>query len=74
MRSFGTGKIDDKEITARLEDVIDFRIGAVVRDLQLKKLSSDSGGFYRKLAVYGHMGRVDLDAPWEKTDKAGDLN
>jgi S-adenosylmethionine synthetase len=23
--------------------------------------------------VYGHMGRVDLDLPWEKTDKADAL-
>jgi S-adenosylmethionine synthetase len=28
------------------------------------------GGFYRKLAVYGQVGRLDLDLPWEKTDRA----
>jgi S-adenosylmethionine synthetase len=27
-------------------------------------------GFYRQLAAYGHMGRTDLDVPWEKSDKA----
>jgi S-adenosylmethionine synthetase len=70
VRTFGTGKVDDKELAGRLEDVIDFRIGGMVRDLQLKNLSSAPGGFYQQLAVYGHMGRIDLDVPWEKTDKA----
>ena len=73
VRTFGTGKLDDKEIAGRLEDVIDFRIGGIVRDLQLKKLSTSQGGFFQRLAVYGHMGREDLDAPWERTDKADAL-
>ena len=25
--------------------------------------------FYRQTAAYGHMGRTDIDLPWEKTDK-----
>jgi S-adenosylmethionine synthetase len=73
VRSFGTGKVSDKELADRLWQVIDFRLGGIVRDLKLKKLSSASDGFYQKLAVYGHMGRVDLDVPWEKTDKANAL-
>jgi S-adenosylmethionine synthetase len=73
VRTFGTGKLDDKAIAGRLEDVIDFRIGGVVRDLQLKTLSATPGGFFQKLAVYGHMGRDDLDVPWERTDKANAL-
>ena len=29
------------------------------------------GGFYRQLAAYGHMGRLDLGiVPWEEIDKA----
>jgi len=27
-------------------------------------------GFYQRLASYGQVGRVDIDLPWEKTDKA----
>ncbi len=70
VRAFGTGNIDDAEITSRVRDVFDFRVGAVVRDLGLRELSADGhAGFYRRLAVYGHMGRTDLKAPWEKTDK-----
>ena len=71
VRTFGSGSVDDKELTARVTEVIDFRLGAIVRDLQLQKLpaSHHDEGFYQRLAVYGHMGRTDLDVPWEKTDK-----
>jgi S-adenosylmethionine synthetase len=71
VRTFGTGPIDDKTLTGRIAEVIDFRLGAIVRDLQLQKLpaSSHEDGFYQRLAVYGHMGRTDLDVPWERTDK-----
>ena len=27
------------------------------------------GGFYRKLAAYGQVGRMDIGLPWEMTDK-----
>ena len=73
VRTFGNSDVDDKELEARLTKAIDFRKGAIVRDLGLQKLPAERNGFYEKLAVYGHMGRVDLDAPWEKTDKVGAL-
>ena len=73
VRTFGSGIVDNRELAARLEEVFDFRPGAIVRDLRLKSLSAEDGGFYRKLAVYGHMGRTDLDVPWEATDKADKL-
>jgi len=73
VRTFGSAEISDKEIAERLQKVMDFRLGAIVRDLRLKKLPAEKDGFYRKLAVYGHMGRADLKAPWEKTDKAKEL-
>jgi S-adenosylmethionine synthetase len=73
VRTFGSGDLDDEVIAGRLTELIDFRPGGVVRDLGLKKLSAQLGGFYRKLAVYGHMGREDLDAPWENTALAAKL-
>lgn len=73
-RTFGTGVMDDHEIGVRVREVFDFRVAAIVRDLQLRELPSRStDGFYQRQAVYGQMGRVDLDAPWEKTDKADEL-
>ncbi len=73
VRTFGSSELSEPDIAARLYEVIDFRPGAIVRDLGLKKLSYQPGGFYRKLAVYGHMGRSDLDAPWEATAIASKL-
>lgn len=74
VRTLGTGSIDDAEIARRLREAFDFRIGAIVRDLRLRDLPGEHPeGFYRRLAVYGQMGRTDLDAPWERTDRAGRL-
>jgi S-adenosylmethionine synthetase len=33
-----------------------------------------AGIFYARLAAYGHFGRRDLDAPWERDDRADDLD
>jgi S-adenosylmethionine synthetase len=73
VRTFGSSELDDGVIADRLKQVIDFRPGGIVRDLGLKKLSAQFGGFYRKLAVYGHMGRRELEVPWESTAIASKL-
>jgi S-adenosylmethionine synthetase len=70
VETFGTGKISDEELTLLLENNFDFRLAAIVRDFELRRLpASSQGGFYQKLAVYGQVGRLDLNLPWEKTDK-----
>jgi S-adenosylmethionine synthetase len=36
----------------------------------LRHLSASfRGGFFRRLAAYGHVGRTDIGLPWERTDK-----
>jgi S-adenosylmethionine synthetase len=65
----GTGIITDHEIRARLLRHFDFRLGAIIRDLELQELPQKHGGvFYQKLPANGHFGANGL--PWEKTDKA----
>ncbi|MEC4815406.1 MAG: methionine adenosyltransferase [Scytonema sp. PMC 1069.18] len=72
VETFGTGKISDEEITTLLNKHFDFRLAGIVKQFNLRYLPSMSkGGFYKKLAAYGHVGRVDMDLPWEKTDKVG---
>jgi len=66
----GTAKgITDEEITALVRKYFDFRPAAIIRDLDLRKPQ------YKRLAAYGHMGRIDLDPlpGWEKTDRAAVL-
>lgn len=70
----GTGKIDDGEISRRVQRSFDFRLGSIIRNFNLRLLPSmTKTGFYRKLAVYGHFGRSDLSLPWEKCDKIEEL-
>ncbi len=70
VETFGTGKISDEEITKLLEANFDFRLAGIIKEFNLRFLPSiHKSGFYRQLAAYGHVGRNDLELPWEKTDK-----
>lgn len=70
VETFGTGSVADDELVGRLKKSIDFRPAAIIANFDLRQLPSErADGFYQKLAVYGHVGRTDLDLPWEKTDK-----
>jgi len=66
VETFGEGKISDIEITRLVIEHFDFRPAAIIRDLELRKPQ------YRRIAAYGHMGRIDLDPmpAWERTDRA----
>jgi S-adenosylmethionine synthetase len=71
VETFGTGKLSDDELSSLIERHFDFRLSAILRDFNLRHLPAlNKGRFYRKLAVYGQVGRLDLDLPWEVTDKA----
>jgi S-adenosylmethionine synthetase len=65
--TFGTAKVADEVITRLIDEYFDLRPGAIIRDLNLRR------PIYRNTAAYGHFGRDDIDAPWEKTDKAEQL-
>jgi S-adenosylmethionine synthetase len=74
VETFGTGKISDEAITILLEQHFDFRLAGIIRQFKLRRLPAQvKGGFYQKLAAYGHMGRMDIGLPWEVTDKASIL-
>jgi S-adenosylmethionine synthetase len=71
VHTFGTGRLPDAEIAARVERCFEFRPAGIVREFELRRLpASHHGRFYARLAAYGHMGRVDIGPPWERTDKA----
>ena len=62
----GTGMVSDGLLTELVKEHFDFRPAAIIRDLDLRKPQ------YRRLAAYGHMGRIDLDPipAWERIDRA----
>jgi S-adenosylmethionine synthetase len=71
VETMGTGKKPDEVINALVKRHFDFRLGGIIKQFDLRRLPSRTpGGFYRKLAAYGHLGRTDLEVPWEATDKA----
>jgi S-adenosylmethionine synthetase len=64
VETFGTGKIPDDGIIDLIDAHFDLRPAAIIRDLDLRR------PIYKATAAYGHFGRDDIDAPWEKIDKA----
>jgi len=71
VQTFGTSTIPDDAITALVAQHFDFRLASIIRQFQLRFLPTRvPGGFYQKLAAYGHVGRMDIGLPWEITDKA----
>jgi S-adenosylmethionine synthetase len=74
VETFGTGSEEDAKLAARVSRVFDFRLAAIVRNFGLRSLPARrQGTFYRALASYGHVGREELDLPWERLDKLAQL-
>lgn len=67
VETFGTGKISDEEISKIVEKVFDLRPAGIIKELELRR------PIYRQVAAYGHMGRTDIELPWEKTDKVQEI-
>ena len=62
--SFGTAKADEEKISEAVSALVDLRPAAIIKKFDLRR------PIYKNYAAYGHMGREDLDTPWEKTDIA----
>ena len=64
VETFGTAKVDEAKISAAVTALVDLRPAAIIKRFDLRR------PIYCATAAYGHMGREDLDLPWEKTDLA----
>ena len=62
--TFGTGKVAEAEIEAKVKKVFDMKPAGIIKTLDLKR------PVYRKTAAYGHFGRNESGFSWEKVDKA----
>jgi len=67
--TFGTARdgITDEAISEALCKLVDMRPAAIIKNFDLRR------PIYGDLAAYGHMGREELDTPWEKVDIADEL-
>lgn len=74
VETFGTAKIPQEKIEELVNKHFDLRPAAIIKKFDLRNLpKKNKGNFYTRIASYGHMGRTDLEVPWEETDKADAL-
>ena len=64
VNTFETGKVPEERIVEIIRKYFDLRPAGIIRMLDLRR------PIYRQTAAYGHFGRLDIDLPWEKLDKA----
>ncbi|WP_257351268.1 methionine adenosyltransferase [Pseudalkalibacillus decolorationis] len=62
--TFGTGTVSEETLVGLVNDNFDLRPAGIIRMLDLRR------PIYKQTAAYGHFGRLDVDLPWERTDKA----
>jgi S-adenosylmethionine synthetase len=75
VQTFGTGRVADAILGRRVAEAFDFRPAAIVKRFGLRTLPARRHGvFYRDLAVYGQVGREDLDLPWDRLDSPNALH
>ena len=65
--TFGTATVAESKLEAAVRDLFNLRPAGIIQMLDLKR------PIYRQTAAYGHMGRTDVDLPWEKLDKVDAL-
>jgi len=61
--TFGTGKLADEKLVQMIRENFDLRPAGIIKMLDLRR------PIYKQTAAYGHFGRLDLNLPWEQTDK-----
>ena len=62
--TFGTGIVDEALISEAVQRNVDLRPAAIIDRFGLRR------PIYSATAAYGHMGREDINAPWEQRDLA----
>lgn len=65
--TFGTATVAERKLESAVRELFDLRPAGIIQMLDLKR------PIYRQTAAYGHMGRTDVDLPWEKLDKVDAL-
>lgn len=61
--TFGTSTVSEGILEAAVRQIFDLRPAGIIQMLDLKR------PIYKQTAAYGHMGRTDIDLPWERLDK-----
>src|SRR5579885_2085627 len=67
VETFGTGKVSNETLVKLINEYFDLRPAGIIQSLDLRR------PIYQPTAAYGHFGRADIDAPWERLDKVDAL-
>jgi S-adenosylmethionine synthetase len=62
--TFGTGKVSEELLVKLIQENFELTPAGMIKEFDLRR------PIYRQLAAYGHFGRLDLNLPWERVDKA----
>lgn len=68
VETFNTSKYSDEYIIELIKNIWELTPSSIINYLHLNR------PMFKPLASYGHMGRTDLNVPWEKTDKVEEIN
>lgn len=68
VETFGTNKIDEEAIVNAINTTFDLRPASIIDSLNLNQ------PIFKNTAKYGHMGREDINAPWEQLNKVEELS
>jgi S-adenosylmethionine synthetase len=67
VETFGTAKVSDEIIIELIKKNFTLSPAGIINSLNLRR------PIYKQTAAYGHMGRTDIDLPWEHLDKVETL-
>ena len=67
--TFRTGNVEEIKLAAAVMNVFDLSPRGIEQALELRTPNFK----YQDLAAFGHIGRTDIDLPWERLDKIEEL-
>lgn len=67
VETFGTGIYPENDLIEMVRENFDLSPQGIIDQLDLRR------PIYSQTAAYGHFGRLDLDLPWEATDKISQI-
>ena len=69
VKTYKTSRYPDEVILGIIRKVFDCRPGMIIQNFSMREPTFR----YQDLTNYGHLGRPDLDLPWEKLDKVEEI-
>nr|WP_314011595.1 methionine adenosyltransferase [Pseudostreptobacillus hongkongensis] len=69
VETFGTSSYSNEEIANVVKEIFDLTPRGIEKSLSLRKPNFR----YQDLAAFGHIGRKDIELPWEKLDKIEEI-